>query len=55
MFSGLGSFGNGAAMRAAPLGAWFAGDVETVIQQAILSAEVTHAHPEGQRELLLWR
>lgn len=48
MFSGLGSFGNGAAMRAAPLGAWFAGDVEKVIQQAILSAEVTHAHPEGQ-------
>ncbi|MCA9071301.1 MAG: ADP-ribosylglycohydrolase family protein, partial [Planctomycetaceae bacterium] len=48
MFGGQGSLGNGGAMRAAPLGAWFAEDVERTIEQARLSAEVTHAHPEGQ-------
>lgn len=46
MFGGSGSFGNGAAMRVAPIGAWF-DDVDTVIEQATLSAEVTHTHPEG--------
>jgi len=48
VFDGQGSMGNGGAMRAAPLGAFFADDIETVIDQARLSAEVTHAHPEGQ-------
>ena len=48
MFGGNGSYGNGAAMRVAPLGAWFADDVERTIEQAALSAEVTHTHPEGQ-------
>jgi ADP-ribosylglycohydrolase len=47
-FRGMGSFGNGAAMRVAPLGAYFAdSDVETIARQARLSAEVTHAHDEG--------
>jgi ADP-ribosylglycohydrolase len=46
-FSGQGSFGNGAAMRAAPLGAFFSADLEAVVAQAARSAEVTHAHPEG--------
>jgi ADP-ribosylglycohydrolase len=46
-FDGLGSWGNGAAMRVAPLGAWFAEDMTTVVQQAELSARVTHAHPEA--------
>ncbi|MGH2719216.1 MAG: ADP-ribosylglycohydrolase family protein [Actinomycetota bacterium] len=46
-FSGQGSFGNGAAMRVAPLGAWFAGDLDRVVEQARLSALVTHAHPEA--------
>jgi ADP-ribosylglycohydrolase len=41
------SWGNGGAMRIAPLGAYFADDLDRVVQQAILSAEVTHAHPEG--------
>jgi ADP-ribosylglycohydrolase len=46
--SGPGSFGNGAAMRAAPVGAFFAGDPEErVLSEARRSAEVTHAHPEG--------
>jgi ADP-ribosylglycohydrolase len=43
-----GSFGNGSAMRVAPLGAFLADrGVEAVLEQAALSAEVTHAHPEG--------
>ncbi|NUP49750.1 MAG: ADP-ribosylglycohydrolase family protein [Catenulispora sp.] len=46
LFDG-GSFGNGAAMRAAPLGAWFRHDPERAAAQAALAAEVTHAHPEG--------
>ena len=44
---GNGSFGNGAAMRVAPLGACFAEDLDAVVKQAQRSAEVTHAHPEG--------
>jgi hypothetical protein len=44
----MGSFGNGAAMRVAPLGAFFADQpLEVVCNQARLSAEVTHAHAEG--------
>jgi ADP-ribosylglycohydrolase len=40
--------GNGGAMRAAPLGAYFADDVELLLTQARASAEVSHAHAEGQ-------
>ncbi|MDT0346391.1 ADP-ribosylglycohydrolase family protein [Streptomyces litchfieldiae] len=47
LFGGQGSLGNGAAMRVAPLGAWFAGEPERVVAQAELSARVTHHHPEG--------
>ena len=47
LFHGTGSFGNGGAMRVAPLGAYFADDLDRVKQQAALSAEITHAHPEG--------
>jgi ADP-ribosylglycohydrolase len=46
-FGGQGSYGNGAAMRAAPIGAYFADDMTRVVEQAALSAEVTHTHPEG--------
>ena len=46
-FEGQGSYGNGAAMRVAPLGAFFADDLSAVVEQAGLSAAVTHAHPEG--------
>ncbi|MCP4109570.1 MAG: crystallin J1 [Desulfobacteraceae bacterium] len=48
VFSGMGSFGNGGAMRVAPLGAYFSGDLDKAAEQAKMSAEVTHAHPEGQ-------
>jgi ADP-ribosylglycohydrolase len=47
LFNGAGSFGNGGAMRAAPVGAYFADDMSRVVEQARLSAEVTHAHPDG--------
>lgn len=46
-FHGQGSCGNGAAMRVAPLGAYFTGDLPGAAKQAIRSAEVTHAHAEG--------
>lgn len=47
VFDGQGSMGNGAAMRAAPIGAWFHDDAARLIEQATLSAEVTHLNPEG--------
>jgi ADP-ribosylglycohydrolase len=47
LFDGQGSFGNGAAMRVAPVGGYFADDLDAVVEQARRSAEVTHAHPEG--------
>ena len=48
IYGGSGSMGNGGAMRVAPLGAYFADDLGEVVEQARASAEVTHAHPEGQ-------
>ena len=47
LFAGKGSFGNGAAMRAAPIGAYFAADLDRVRVEALRSAEPTHAHPDG--------
>jgi ADP-ribosylglycohydrolase len=47
-FDGTGSMGNGAAMRAAPIGAYFASDYQAVVDAARTSAAVTHAHPDGQ-------
>jgi ADP-ribosylglycohydrolase len=46
-FGGNGSYGNGGAMRVAPLGAFFSDDPWQAAAQAEASAEVTHAHPEG--------
>jgi ADP-ribosylglycohydrolase len=46
-FGGQGSWGNGAAMRVAPLGAWYADDMDAVVEQAALSSGVTHAHAEA--------
>jgi ADP-ribosylglycohydrolase len=46
-FGGRGSFGNGAAMRVAPLGAWFSEDLDRVADEAHRSSIVTHAHPEA--------
>jgi ADP-ribosylglycohydrolase len=47
-FDGKGSLGNGSAMRAPPLGAFFADQPdEVVVDHAARSAEPTHAHSEG--------
>lgn len=45
---GSGSYGNGAAMRVAPVGGFFADDPVRAAKEAQLSAVLTHAHPEGQ-------
>jgi ADP-ribosylglycohydrolase len=47
LFDGTGSWGNGAAMRVAPLGAFYADDPAEAARQAALSAAVTHTHPEA--------
>ena len=47
LFDGTGSLGNGSAMRVAPLGAFFHADLDRVVEQAALSASVTHTHPEA--------
>ena len=46
-FGGQGSMGNGGAMRVAPLGAYFADDLERCATEARASSLVTHTHPEG--------
>ena len=47
VFNGTGSMGNGSAMRVAPLGAYFADDLDRVVVEAVRSAKPTHAHPEA--------
>jgi len=47
LFGGQGSFGNGAAMRVAPVGAFFAGDIDAVVNQAARSSVITHTHDEA--------
>ncbi len=47
LFDG-GSYGNGAAMRVAPVGVLFHRDDRAVYEAAITQARVTHAHPLGQ-------
>lgn len=47
MFDGSGSFGNGSAMRIAPLGAYFADDLDRVKSEAAKSAIVTHTNREA--------
>jgi poly(ADP-ribose) glycohydrolase ARH3 len=46
LYGGQGSFGNGAAMRIAPLGLLFH-DAPDLYEKAQVSAQVTHAHPIG--------
>ncbi|MGP4000784.1 ADP-ribosylglycohydrolase family protein [Streptomyces sp. 8N706] len=47
LFNGQGSWGNGAAMRIAPLGAWYAGEPEQATHQAEISSYITHQHREA--------
>jgi len=44
---GTDSFGNGGAMRIAPIGCFYCHDLEALKENAILSARITHNHPEG--------
>lgn len=46
-YGGNGSYGNGGAMRVAPIGAYFADNISAVVANAHVSAEITHSHPEG--------
>jgi ADP-ribosylglycohydrolase len=47
IFRNEGSYGNGGSMRVAPIGAYFADDINAVVKHARLSSEITHSHPEG--------
>ena len=47
VFSGMGSMGNGAAMRVGPIGAYFQGDYKQIVTESIASAKVTHSHDEA--------
>ncbi|MFE3097229.1 ADP-ribosylglycohydrolase family protein [Streptomyces sp. NPDC059248] len=47
LFNGQGSWGNGSAMRVAPLGAWYADDPEQATHQAEISSYTTHQHREA--------
>lgn len=47
VFEGMGSMGNGASMRVSPIGAYFYDDLRMVVEQATLSAQITHTHKEG--------
>lgn len=44
---GTDSWGNGAAMRIAPIGFFFYDDQSRLVDAAIKSAEITHKHPNG--------
>lgn len=47
LFGGQGSWGNGSAMRVAPVGAYFADDLKKAAEEAEKSAVVTHQHEEA--------
>ncbi|MBV2153879.1 ADP-ribosylglycohydrolase family protein [Kitasatospora sp. SUK 42] len=47
LFDGQGSYGNGAAMRVAPLGAAYAEDPAAVVRPAADTAVITHTHPQA--------
>ncbi|MEX1133725.1 MAG: ADP-ribosylglycohydrolase family protein [Acidimicrobiia bacterium] len=46
-FDGAGSYGNGAAMRVAPVAAWSYPDRDETIDLARKTARLTHTHPVG--------
>ena len=46
-FDGQGSAGNGAAMRVAPVGAWYYNDLEKIRELTTIATLVTHTHPEA--------
>lgn len=54
LFNGIGSFGNGGAMRVAPIALFFRRKTPTeVIEMARRSAEITHTHRHGVNGAIL--
>jgi poly(ADP-ribose) glycohydrolase ARH3 len=48
LYGGLGSYGDGAAMRVAPISAFFAlNEIDAIIEQIHLCSRITHTHPYG--------
>lgn len=52
-FGGSGSYGNGAAMRIAPIALYFYNDEKAMLQAATKCAEITHANHLGVNGALL--
>lgn len=50
---GTGSYGNGSAMRIAPIGVFYHGDEEKLREAAQLSSIITHTHPLGKQGAVL--
>jgi len=48
LYGGMGSYGNGAAMRVAPIGLLYYDDAEKLREAAYKSAEITHTHMLGK-------
>ena len=48
LYGGMGSLGNGAAMRVAPVGLFYYDDTEKLREIAYRSAEITHTHMLGK-------
>ncbi|MBW3624760.1 MAG: ADP-ribosylglycohydrolase family protein [Armatimonadetes bacterium] len=46
-FGRQGSYGNGAAMRAGPIGAYYAEDLDTAANETVCSSVITHTHEEA--------
>jgi len=53
LFSGSGSYGNGAAMRVAPVGLFYHDDLEQLRAVAYDQSQITHAHELGKEGALL--
>lgn len=48
LYGGLGSYGDGAAMRVAPISAFFGlNEIDALIEQVHLGSRITHTHPYG--------
>jgi poly(ADP-ribose) glycohydrolase ARH3 len=48
LYGGLGSYGDGAAMRVAPISAFFAlNEIDALVEQVHLCSRITHTHPYG--------
>jgi poly(ADP-ribose) glycohydrolase ARH3 len=50
---GSGSYGNGSAMRIAPIGVFYYNDEEKLREVAQLSSSITHTHPLGKQGAML--